>query len=172
LGRIACELTTIFDRVYATDKSYSIAYFFKKLFEEDIYFYEINNIDVASSRNMMRHLKASFTPPSNKKVKNQEFIKKAEKVNYFVSDVTNLPLENQSLSAFISIYFTDVVALKLYFTELVRVLKPNGLFVHFGPLAYAFESITERLFPDDIRLSPQFPFKLKHLTTGFLLLKR
>lgn len=149
-GRTASELTPLFDTVYASDKSYSIAYNFQKLFEEDIYFYEVYNCNVPNNRNLIRHLKASFLPPHNK-TPNKDYLEMAKKVKYFVSDIMNIPLADESVSAFLSVYFTDVLALKLYFAELIRILKPNGLYIHFGPFGYPFQSIAEKLLPDDVR---------------------
>ena len=44
----------------------------------------------------------------------------------------------------ISIYFTDVMPIENYINEIQRVLKKDGLFIHFGPLDYHFEKIEQR----------------------------
>ncbi len=50
-----------------------------------------------------------------------------------------------------SIYFTDVLPLKILIPELKRVLQPNGLFFHFGPLHYHFNEIEEMLTAEEIK---------------------
>lgn len=74
-----------------------------------------------------------------------------DKISYFVSDAANLPLKTGSLSVYISVYFTDVVALKLLLPEIKRVLVDGGIFIHIGPLEYFFKNASEMLSADEIK---------------------
>jgi ubiquinone/menaquinone biosynthesis C-methylase UbiE len=148
LGRIAYDLSDSFEKVYATDYSFSMAHFFQRLTCEEILFYEVNTNNIYSNTDYTRKLKASVSAPFNKQ---DSLTKDIRKVEYFIADVQRLPLKDKSVSCVVSAYFTDVLAWKLWFKEVKRVLKDGGLFIHFGPLGYPFGDVSERLSAESIK---------------------
>lgn len=146
LCRIAWEHTPLFEKVYALDKSYSMVYHFHKLLNEDIDFYELNQTNILSV--------AASTTKHSASIKNSKTPKDLalKKLEYFVGDVMAIPLEDDSVSFVASVYFTDVLAIRLYLKEIKRVLKEGGIFLHFGPLAYFFSDIREHLTAEEIML--------------------
>lgn len=131
LGRIACDLRNKFSRIYAMDKSWSMAYLFQQLFQQDILFYDINNTNLTRDIHATRFLKAGFSYAG---MTSDDVNVIREKLVYFVSDVRSMPLHDESISCILSIYFTDVVNLELYISEVHRILKNGGIFIHIGPL--------------------------------------
>ena len=137
-GRLAVEFSDIFDKIYATDKSYSMIWHINKLLSEKRFeFYTPQEKNVYSLENVAQKHSA-FIPEDLKNT-----IK--EKVDFFVSDVLELPIEEESMDAIFSIYFTDVIALKLWFDQITGKLKEDGYFIHFGPLDYFFSDESEML---------------------------
>ena len=57
----------------------------------------------------------------------------------------------RSVSAVVSIYFTDVLPLSVLLKEVKRLLVPGGVFVHFGPLDYHFDDVDERWSVEEVR---------------------
>lgn len=147
LGRIAWEHTDVFDRVFALDKSYSMVYHFHKLLKEDLEFYEINTLNVAKPKDSIRKLRASIRNGSELAYINRH------KFSYILGDVLSLPFPDNSLSCIASVYFSDVLALKLYMSEIIRTLEDGGLFIHFGPLDYFFSEISEMLTVEEMKRS-------------------
>lgn len=70
---------------------------------------------------------------------------------YCAADASAMPLEARSISAVVSIYFTDVLPLSLLLPEVKRLLKPGGVFLHFGPLAYHFDDFEEMYSIEEVR---------------------
>lgn len=149
-GRIAVEMAKHFDRVFAIDRSFSMVHFYHKVMNDDFYFYQVTGTNYKTGRDATRIVKASISPPSNDKP-DTTLKDLAQNIDFCVGDVMNLALPKHSINTVISAYFTDVLALRLYFDEVFRVLKPNGLFIHFGPFDYPFESITEKLGIDNVK---------------------
>jgi carnosine N-methyltransferase len=148
LGRFAFNLAHLFSKVYAIDKSFSMAYHFNKLIKEDIEFFEILPKNVYSSSDSVGKIRTTIYPPHlEKKNVNQRI----DKIEYIVSDVQKLPFDSVSVSAVFSIYFTDVIALKLWLPEVNRILKVDGFFIHLGPLDYFFSDISEMLSAEEVR---------------------
>jgi len=145
LGRIAFEHNDLFQQVYALDKSFSMVYHFNHLLENDLDFYEINEFNVLKPEFSTRKLTASIRNAS------KEALAHKDRFEYFVGDAMELPFEAEALSCITSVYFTDVIALQLYFAELQRVLKPGGLFIHFGPLDYFFSDRGEMLSAEEFK---------------------
>lgn len=75
-----------------------------------------------------------------------------EKVNFFWADAANVPLPDNSINHIYSIYFTDVLPLTVLFEEANRLLMDKGLFIHFGPLEYFFDTEHEMLSAEEVRL--------------------
>jgi len=147
LGRIACELSDSFSRILAMDKSWSMAYLFKSLLEKNMLFYEFNYNNIARNIHATRLIRSGL--PFVGRQDNRDEIR--NKVSYFVSDVRKLPLADESVSCVLSVYFTDVIALEPYLSEVHRVLKKDGLFIHFGPLGYQFNAIENMLTAEEIK---------------------
>jgi SAM-dependent methyltransferase len=142
-GRIAYDLGRLFKTVLATDLSFSMAYHFHAVMQGDFHFYEVNTQNVYHRDAFTRMIKAHR---NGKDVPNLN----AEVVKYFIADVKRLPLQDQSVACIVSVYFTDVLALKLWLKEIKRVLKAGGLFMHFGPLGYPFEDFREKLSAEEV----------------------
>ncbi|MFV0233924.1 class I SAM-dependent methyltransferase [Empedobacter falsenii] len=144
-GRLVVDLANLFEIVYASDKSYSMIWHINKLMNEDSYeFYQPRNKNVLTLENVSQKHSAYIDK------KRKEVIK--SKVNFFVSDIFDLPFDNSEIDCVFSIYFTDVIALKLWFNKIDNILNNNGLFIHFGPLDYFFSDETEMLTAEEIRL--------------------
>ena len=138
VGRLAYEFSNIFDKIYATDKSYSMIWHVNKLLSEKKFeFYTPQEKNVYSLENVAQKHSA-FIPDDLKDVIN-------EKVDFFVSDILDLPILDGSMDAVFSIYFTDVIALKLWFKKINDKVKKGGYFIHFGPLDYFFSDESEML---------------------------
>ncbi|BDS13642.1 class I SAM-dependent methyltransferase [Aureispira anguillae] len=75
-----------------------------------------------------------------------------EKVNFFIAQASNIPLDQGAINHIYSIYFTDVLPLNVLFGELDRLLAANGLFIHFGPLEYFFNTELEMLSAEEVAL--------------------
>lgn len=144
-GRIGNEVSPYFERTYATDLSFSMAYHFNEVVKNDISFYEINTANVISTKDYVRKIESTYLPPA------REIQQSNQAPYYFVSDVQQLPLQSGSMSCVLSVYFTDVIALRLWIGEIRRVLKKGGIFVHFGPLGYPFKNIAEKLSTQEVR---------------------
>jgi carnosine N-methyltransferase len=175
LARIAFEHNDLFRKVYALDKSYSMVHHFHQLLQEDIDFYEIHEFNVLKAEDSTRRLTASIQHAS------KEAIAHKDRFQYFIGDAMDLPFEAASLSCIASVYFTDVLALKLYFSELQRVLKPGGLFIHFGPLDYFFSDrgamLSAEEYKDEFEANGfetlhEETMVLSHLPSELLMTKR
>jgi carnosine N-methyltransferase len=147
VGRIAYDLAHLFNKVYATDKSFSMAYHYYKLLNQDIDFYEIDYKNIYSWKNSTKKINATLSP---RHLTANQFSSISSKINYFIGDVVRLPFPDNSVSAIFSVYFTDVIAIKLWLPEIKRVLKKDGLFIHFGPLDYFFSDPAEMLSAQEL----------------------
>lgn len=146
VGRIAVDQSKHFGTTYATDLSFSMCYFFNQLIKgKKITFHEINYNNIFKESDVSRELTATFEPYIKEKGANA-----TKKLFYYISDVLRSPLKSNSLSTIYSIYFTDVLSPKLLVPEVYRLLKADGVFIHFGPLGYGFEDISEKLAADEI----------------------
>jgi carnosine N-methyltransferase len=144
-GRLVVEFYDLFDKIYATDKSFSMLWHINKLLTSETYeFYNPNHKNVFRIEDVARKYSA-FINETNR-------IKIIEKIDFFVSDVLNLPFKDNSLDSIFSIYFTDVIALKLWFPKINSILKSKGLFIHFGPLDYFFSDEIEMLTAEEFRM--------------------
>jgi ubiquinone/menaquinone biosynthesis C-methylase UbiE len=52
-----------------------------------------------------------------------------------------MPFKDASLSAVLSLFFTDVIPIHQWINEIYRSLSKNGVFIHIGPLDYHFEDL-------------------------------
>ena len=145
VGRLAFEFTDVYKKVYATDKSFSMIWHLQKLLNgESINFYNPHEKNIHKLENVAQKYTAKI--PENKLNASKN------KFEAFVSDVLDLPFETKSVNSIFSIYFTDVIALKLWFQQINDKLSDNGLFIHFGPLDYFFSDEREMLTAEEFRL--------------------
>lgn len=144
VGRLAVEFTNVFKKVLATDKSYSMIWHINKLLSEaNFEFYTPQEKNIYSLENVAQKHTASISDSLKTQIK--------DNVDFFVSDVLNLPLEQNCIDAVFSIYFTDVIALKLWFEKINSIIKKDGYFIHFGPLDYFFSAESEMLTAKEFR---------------------
>lgn len=126
-GRIACEAPG--DRVVAIDANAVVALPFQRILRGDFRGY-----DVLHSTTGARPDRAFPLDPS---AGFAGVIERArERVEYVVCDGRELPLADQSVSLVVSVFF-DIVPLRPVLHEVSRVLKPGGVYVHFGPVEFA-----------------------------------
>lgn len=144
-GRLAVEFASSASKVYAMDKSFSMIWHINQLLNSsskyEFYHPSLKNI-----------LDISYAAQKHLAYIDEE-IKKLiiEKVHFFVSDALDLPFNEKTLSSVFSIYFSDVIALKLWFDGVYKILKHQGLFIHFGPLDYFFTDVSEMLSAKEFR---------------------
>ncbi|KPM33418.1 Methyltransferase type 11 [Croceitalea dokdonensis DOKDO 023] len=144
VGRIAFEFTDIYSKVYATDKSFSMIWHLQKLLNgKTIDFYSPHEKNVKTLQNV--------APRYSAKIPKDKLNNILDKFEVFVSDVLDLPFKDNSLNSVFSIYFTDVIALKLWFNQINQKLKNKGLFVHFGPLDYFFSNEQEMYTAEEFK---------------------
>lgn len=144
VGRLAVEFSNIFTKIYATDKSYSMIWHINKLLlEGNFEFYTPQEKNVYSLENVAQKHTATISDNLKTKIK--------DKVEFFVSDVLDLPMEKECIDAVFSIYFTDVIALKLWFEKINSITKKDGYFIHFGPLDYFFSAESEMLTAQEFK---------------------
>lgn len=67
-----------------------------------------------------------------------------------VADATRMPFRDGAFDVVVSPFFTDLAPLSRLLPEVQRVLKPQGRFLHFGPLGYAFPDVTEHYAVDQL----------------------
>lgn len=149
VGRIAFDVAHLFDKVYLTDKSFSMAFHYNLLTSgKCIEFNEIDYKNIYSHTDSTRKVIGTMFPSHL----NRTNVKmRIDKMEYIVSDAVKLPFSDNSISTVFSIYFTDVISLKQWLSEIKRVLKNDGIFVHFGPLDYFFSDISQMYSAEEIR---------------------
>lgn len=127
MARIAYEMTSQFKLVYAIDSSIEMGLLFKHIRKADLRFYEILKSNLQSKKDIINGYRAStrFANP-----------RQMRRLKCLIGDALQMPFKNKSFSAIFSVYFTDVVPLPSLMSELKRILKPAGVFIHFGPLEY------------------------------------
>jgi carnosine N-methyltransferase len=146
-GRVAWDLRQLYDQVFATDMSLIAAYHFYQLLNEDVEFFELSANNLRRSTDGVRRHIASLKPPSH----DGGAPSSCDNFSYFIGNARNIPLPDNSISAIISIYFTDLIPLRNLLPEVKRTLKKGGLFVHLGPLEYHFVDLNDSLAADEIK---------------------
>jgi carnosine N-methyltransferase len=145
VGRLAVEFCDNFNKIYSTDKSFSMIWHINRLLNSNNYeFYDLQPRNIFKIENVAQKYISFINDTKKRQIR--------EKVEFFVSDALSLPFKNNSLDSIFSIYFSDVIALKLWFPNIDSILKANGLFIHFGPLDYFFTDETEMLTAEEFRL--------------------
>ena len=143
-GRFAYDLSALFHTTVAVDISIVMAHLYQHIQQSDINFYHIMLKNAKYNDQQCQLIKTSINSSKNKLNKEKNFI-------YTVADASSLPLKAHSISAIVSIYFTDVLPLSKLWPEVIRVLKPGGVFIHYGPLQYHFDDIDECYSAEDLK---------------------
>lgn len=145
MGRIAVELGKNFKEVLALDNSPTMAFCFERLLGSSIDFYDVQLKRTFSMSEMVKEKKATLMK------RDDNLLKSAQKTHYILGNALNMPIKDNSLEVILSAYFTDVFPLDLLLDEVNRVLKPGGLFLHFGPLEYHFSDESSMYAAEEFR---------------------
>jgi carnosine N-methyltransferase len=149
LGRIAWDISDHFDHLFATDLAWPMATFYNRIANgQPINFADINLSQIAYNIHSTKNLMASAAAVGYNE---QQATAINDRISYFISDATRLPLPDRSISCIISVFFTDVLPFQQVFPEINRVLKEDGLFIHFGPLGNNFSQVQSMFTAEDIR---------------------
>lgn len=140
LGRIAAELTQVYEHVVAFDFSMEMALTFLDLKRgrRDVTRAQLSN---------MRRAEDQIT----RYALTTENAGDLSRLTFAVADASKPPIAPGSISAIYSVFFTDVMPLREALPRYARQLKRNGWFVHFGPLHYHFEEPNGKLAADTVR---------------------
>jgi carnosine N-methyltransferase len=144
LGRLAYELSPLFDHTAAVDYSIVMACLHQKILKEDIHFSRIELKNAQKNEEQCQSVHASAQHASARL--------KPQHLTYTVADAGHLPLGNQTISTIVSAYFTDVLPLSKLWPEVLRVLQPGGVFIHYGPLQYHFRTPQECYSAEDLKI--------------------
>jgi carnosine N-methyltransferase len=139
-GRLAHAIASQRNQVIAVDRSVVMAGSFHLLGEQRFTLYEINEVNIAFAHDQVRAFEVGGTSKDSLCA-----------VEYVVADALKLPLPERSVSAVVSVWFTDVVPPSRLLAEVARILVPGGLFYHLGPLSYHFSDPDERFAADELR---------------------
>jgi carnosine N-methyltransferase len=131
-GRFGLELTHYFDNIWGIDDSFGQVLQYHELLNHEIAFWQVNTKNQVHHNGMIKKLTASM--PATLKAR-------ATAVNYLWADALNSPFSDDYFDWVFSIYFTDVKPLPELVKEVKRILRPGGLFLHFGPLEYHFKNV-------------------------------
>lgn len=142
LARYAHELAPQFGKTIAIDHSLSMAGFYHMLQKNDIEFYHIKLKNAVSNNQQIDLIRAS-----SQKLRKQV----NQTIHYAIADAKALPFQEQTLSAIISIYFTDVLPLHSFIPEVLRSLAPGGIFIHYGPLQYHFDQLADCFSAEELK---------------------
>jgi carnosine N-methyltransferase len=143
-GRFAFELTARVGEVIAIDRSVPMAASVQLLRERPQRLYEIHERNVERIDDHVRAFDVSIPACAENGAT-------FDRMRYVVGDALSVPLLSHSVSAIVSVYFTDVVSPTLLFSEAARLLEPGGLFFHFGPLQYHFSGPREQLSAHEMK---------------------
>ncbi len=144
-GRFAYDLAPLFQQTIAIDASITMGSLYYQLLQSDLRFFQLHlkNAKIAHDQEELIHASIQHTTQHT------------HTPLYATADACQLPLAPHSVSVIFSIYFTDVLPLDTWWPEVIRVLKPGGLFIHFGPLQYHFKSLFMCYAADDLRTAIQ-----------------
>jgi SAM-dependent methyltransferase len=160
LGRVAADLGEIFDRVVAVDASLVAAVLYSKLLREDVVSYQINQKSAYTISDQARKVVSTMSRPIDRSAETRQ--RPPSRLMYGVADAHSLPLMKSSISAIVSIYFSDVIPLTSLLKQSRRLLKPGGVFLHFGPLQYHFDDIAQHWSAQEVpKLFNRFGFSME-----------
>lgn len=138
-GRLAWELRRDFESVVAMELSPAMAQCHRAATGDGLHAFRIASKNVPSPRSRIAPIDARARTPGGD-----------GDLLFCVADASQLPFQDASVSAFVSVYFTDVLPMPTLLPELLRVLEEGGAFVHFGPLAYHFGDRGMMLSADEL----------------------
>ena len=82
---------------------------------------------------------------------------KHSNVKYFCASIADTPIDDHSVDGVLCIFAPFKVE------EVIRILKPNGIFIVVNPLPYHLYELKEHLY-DSVKLNPPFELVNSHLT--------
>lgn len=144
-ARYAWELCAKFQQVYAVEQAFPMAALFYKLIESEIHFFDLQPKDARSPKDQLMAHKAAIRAATG------DIAQRLGRLKFWVGDALQNPLRDGSIDVVFSIFFTDVLPLRLYLEEVKRVLRKGGTFVHYGPLHYHFNSIADMLSLEEVK---------------------
>lgn len=147
-GRYAVEFGERYEQVLACDYSFPMIWSILHLHENRNW--EIFHKNARNCRRVTDTLESYQLEMTDQQADLME-----QKIRFFVADALKNGLESHSVDHLYSIYFTDVLPLRIWFQEVDRLLVENGLYIHFGPLEYFFSNENEMYSAEEIRLSFQ-----------------
>lgn len=145
MGRYAVDLAPRYQHVEAFDASALMIWCIEHLLQVDTW-----EILLQATRNC-RHI-ADTVQRQTVAISPTQKALIQERIHFFVANAKQIPLPNQSVHHLYSIYFTDVLPLTELYEQIERLLLPEGLFIHFGPLEYFFDDERAMLTAEEVRL--------------------
>lgn len=139
-GRAVFECARELDAAIAVELCVSYADLFRCLTERPVTFGECHFSEPVSPDTVAMTRTAAM-PPDREAL---------PRIHYVIADASRLPLPDESQSAVVSIYFTDVMPLPALLHEVRRVLASGQAFIHLGPLHYHFDEIDASLTPEEV----------------------
>lgn len=147
-GRFACELAGTFDACYAFDYCVHMAQIFYDLVERGLTLYRVNlRSNVIRREDVVIENVLSIDASGERRIRK---ILEQGRLTYFVGNALDVPIAAGSLSAIACIYFIDLVSIKTHLKEIGRTLKPNGLFINFGPLRYMKKDVIDMFSGEEL----------------------
>lgn len=144
-GRYASELLGLFDQVNAVERAIPMGVVFDQLRAGDLACALVDQNNSQTVSDQAQALTLSLT-----RVQRRPRVPGAS-VAYAIADARRLPLPEASQSAVVSVLFTDVTPLPTLLRECRRVLKPGGLFMHFGPLDHHSTDVGQQFSVEEVR---------------------
>ena len=139
LGRLADELAGEYSEVHSIELSLPLALTAALLRQSSIAAYDVRT---RHARNVDDQAKAFVATRPHRL--------SAATSRITVADATDLPFVNGFADVVISAYFTDVVPPRKLLSEVRRVLRPGGRFIHLGPLGYHFDDTDDHLSAEEL----------------------
>lgn len=143
-GRYALDLGEAYSQVDAFDNSFPMIWSIYHLMQVDSW-----EVLYKTERNCRKVEDTLLRKSLSMNSKQKTLIE--EKVSFFVNDVKSVKIDTGSINHIYSIYFTDVLPLKLLFEKVDSWLKIEGLFIHFGPLDYFFTKEEEMMTCEEVK---------------------
>jgi SAM-dependent methyltransferase len=142
-GRLAWELSRGCDAVQIFDLGAPMALTWAWLQDEELLVHQIVEMNVGEVDEL--YPEVALAVPHDPTAR-------PERVSYAVADALRMPIAAGSVSAAVSVYFSDVVgALPDLLREVSRVLAPGGAFLHFGTLGYGGFAPAEMWTAEEVR---------------------
>jgi SAM-dependent methyltransferase len=138
-GRFAWELRQEFEEVDAVDLGFPMLVAFDNILRAGLTYHRISGHCVHRRDAMVREIRIEPKPEGR------------ESISIAVADASHTPFADGTFSVIVSIFFTDLIPLSRLIAEVRRLLRPGGILLHFGPLAYHHSKIDEWLPLEDVR---------------------